>query len=125
MNKIAMLSPFSEFTKMLRTLYLDEEQDSLQVIEAYGPEALKAAHNMEQAGYDAIIARRFTAARLGENKLSIPVIDLRVNELDLLKEIHRTIAKGFQKIGCLFYCDELMDYVFCLPRLLWLILFMG
>ncbi|MFZ5631515.1 MAG: sigma 54-interacting transcriptional regulator [Bacillota bacterium] len=112
MSKIAILSPFSEFTKMLRNICLDNDQDIIEVVEAYGSEALHTAQKLENAGFEAIIARRFTAAHLKENKLPIPIIDLRINELDLLQKMHQIVSMGFKKIGCLFYSEELMDYDF-------------
>lgn len=112
MSKIAILSPFSEFTKMLRNICLDNDQDTIEVVEAYGDEALHIAQQLENAGFEAIIARRFTAAQLEENEFSIPIIDLRINELDLLQKMHKISDRGHKKIGCIFYSNELMDYDF-------------
>ena len=112
MSKVAVLSPFSEFTVMLNDICLDNDEDIIEVVEAYGDKALHMAQQLENSGFEAIIARRFTAAQIGTNKISVPIIDLRISELDLLQKMQNISSRGLKKIGCIFYNEELMDYDF-------------
>jgi transcriptional regulator with PAS, ATPase and Fis domain len=108
---IAIISPFSGFTKMLQEIRVENEED-IEVVEAVGDKALKCAKDLERVGCKAIIARNYTGDHMEEAKLAIPVIDLKIMDFDLLLRMRQLVNSGMKRIGCIFYSKELMDYDF-------------
>ena len=90
---IAIISPFSGFTKMLQEIRVENEED-IEVVEAVGDKALKCAKDLEKVGCKAIIARNNTGDHMEEARLAIPVIDLKIMDFDLLLRMRQLVNSG-------------------------------
>lgn len=109
MSEIVILSPFHKFTQMVQQV-CDELNEHVDVIEAVGRSAVNVVKDLERNGTKVIIARKFTASSLQQSESPIPIIDLKMSEMDLFRNIHHFHAKGYQRIGLIFYGGELFEY---------------
>jgi transcriptional regulator with PAS, ATPase and Fis domain len=110
MAEITVLSPFAEFTNLVKAICYELGED-VDIIDAYGDQVLGIARELEHNGCKALVARKFTAAHLKTDHLSIPIIDLKITPFDLLQQLlDKTARKNVKKVGFIFYSEELFDY---------------
>lgn len=100
--KVLAVAPYERMADLFQTVALDYPQISLTVEIGDRESGLSAALTVFEANYDVVISRGGTA-RVLEEEVSIPVIDVEVSSLDVLRQIRaegveekRVAAVGFE-----------------------------
>lgn len=100
--KVLAIAPFESMADLFQTVALDYPQIQLTVEIGDRETGLSKALTVFEANYDVVISRGGTA-RVLEEEVSIPVIDVEVSALDVLRQIRaegveekRVAAVGFE-----------------------------
>ena len=109
-KNLAFISPFEGFSKLVREVCAEISED-VTVVEAYGDEALQVALRLQEEGYKALLARKYTVSCI-KGKVLIPVIIVELAAFDLLQNMYRVSLNNNKKIGYISFWEETLQYDF-------------
>ncbi len=109
-KNFAFISPFDNFSKLVKEVCA-EIGEEVTVVEAYGDEAVQVALHLQEEGYKALLARKYTVSCI-EGRVLIPVIVVELAAFDLLQNMYRVSLNNNKKIGYISFWEETRQYDF-------------
>ncbi|HHW41414.1 MAG TPA: sigma 54-interacting transcriptional regulator [Syntrophomonadaceae bacterium] len=116
MNKILVVSPFEEFTNLVLQVKKESDFDfdilydniGMTELEFFEYSTEQAKRFAQESRYEAIVTRGGTYLEIKKN-VDIPVVEVKITMLDVLRTVHSLKKNKITRIGLMGYLNIIQD----------------